>query len=112
MVLMARGLSLLCQIVLQGREREILLSRLDPDVEPVLPRRERAHVVLAVRAVRVVREGEIEDVLVRLAQGGVEGPGGGGAFLSARGVAGRGGEALPPALPGGREGLVPLKAAG
>src|SRR5439155_12621291 len=46
-------------------EREVLLAGADRHGEPVLPRREWAHVVVAVRAVRVVRQVEIDHVFVR-----------------------------------------------
>src|SRR2546426_5253225 len=46
-------------------EREVLLAGADRHGEPVLPRREWAHVVVAVRAVRVVRQVEIDYVFVR-----------------------------------------------
>src|SRR5437867_11194705 len=46
-------------------EREVLLAGADRHGEPVLPRREWAHVVVAVRAVWVVRQVEVDHVFVR-----------------------------------------------
>src|SRR3989449_10682729 len=45
-------------------EREVLLAGADRHGEPVLPRRGWAHGVVAVRAVRVVRQVEVDHVFV------------------------------------------------
>src|SRR3990170_4695881 len=99
------------ELLLQVREREVLLPRLDADVEPVLQRREREHVVVAERAVRVVREVEVEHVLVIPADREVEVAGRAVALLPARRVPERDEEALL-VLPGLRDRLVRLEPSG
>src|SRR6267143_3794997 len=106
------GLPFLFELGLQLLESEVLLPRLDPDVEPVLPWRERADVRVVVRAVRVVREVEVEDVLVVLCHRQVEVATRRIALLAARGVPERDKEALVLPLPRLRHGLVRLEAAG
>src|SRR5256712_12355548 len=46
-------------------QREVLLAGANRHRQPVLPRREWAHVVVAVRAVRVVRQVEVDHVFIR-----------------------------------------------
>src|SRR2546425_5019449 len=106
------GLPFLLELGIQLLEWEVLLPRLDSDVEPVLPRRERVDVRVVVCAVRVVREVEVEDILVVLRDGQVEVAPRRVALLAARGVAKGDKEALLLPLPRLRHGLVRLEAAG
>ena len=83
---MAEG-AFLRELLLELLEREVLFPGLNSDVEPVFPRGERAHVVIAVGAVWAVRAVEIELVLVAWTQGKIEVARGTVGFLPARPVA-------------------------